>query len=43
MFRSFCQLHNLTPLRDVYADKGRSGFSSVIVVEAWDRLGRHTL
>jgi DNA invertase Pin-like site-specific DNA recombinase len=64
MFRSFCQHHNLTPLRDVYADRGRSGYKdehrrkgrlgqliaeakdgrfepgSVIVVEAWDRLGR---
>jgi DNA invertase Pin-like site-specific DNA recombinase len=26
MFRTFCQQHNLTPLRDVYADKGRSGY-----------------
>jgi DNA invertase Pin-like site-specific DNA recombinase len=63
-FRRFCQAHNLTPLRDAYTDKGRSGFhgehrakgdlkrlidaakggafepGSVVVVEAWDRLGR---
>jgi DNA invertase Pin-like site-specific DNA recombinase len=64
MFRSFCQQHNLTPLRDVYADRGRSGYhgahrkkgdlgklidaakdgrferGTVIVIEAWDRIGR---
>jgi DNA invertase Pin-like site-specific DNA recombinase len=65
MFRSFCKQHNLTPVRNVYRDKGKSGFhgehiqeggelrqlidaaksgafeqGSVIVVEAWDRLGR---
>jgi DNA invertase Pin-like site-specific DNA recombinase len=64
MFRAFCQRHNLTPLREVFADKGRSGYTdehrkrgrlgqlvamakdgafdpgTVIVVEAWDRLGR---
>jgi len=64
MFCSFCQQHNLTPLKDVFADKGRSGFKgvhlkkgqlgdllkaaqdgrfergTVVVVEAWDRLGR---
>jgi DNA invertase Pin-like site-specific DNA recombinase len=63
-FRRFCQRHNLTPLREVYADRGRSGYhdehrkkgrlgeliaaarngsiekGTVIVVEAWDRLGR---
>jgi DNA invertase Pin-like site-specific DNA recombinase len=63
-FRQFCQLHNLTPLPEVYADKGLSGYhgthrkkgklkgliaraeaggfekGTVIVVEAWDRLGR---
>jgi DNA invertase Pin-like site-specific DNA recombinase len=64
MFRAFCTRHNLTPLREVYADRGRSGYKdehrkkgrlgeliaavkderiepgTVIVVEAWDRLGR---
>jgi DNA invertase Pin-like site-specific DNA recombinase len=64
MFRDFCTHHNLTPLREVYADRGRSGYKdehrkkgrlgeliaavkderidpgTVIVVEAWDRLGR---
>jgi DNA invertase Pin-like site-specific DNA recombinase len=63
-FRHFCQRHNLTPLSEVYADRGRSGYKdehrkkgklgkliaaakdgrfeprSVIVIEAWDRLGR---
>jgi DNA invertase Pin-like site-specific DNA recombinase len=63
-FRNFCRRHNLTPLSEVYADRGRSGFhdehrkkgrlgqliaaakdgrfepGTVIVVEAWDRLGR---
>jgi DNA invertase Pin-like site-specific DNA recombinase len=63
-FRSFCQRHNLTPLAEVFADRGRSGYKdehrkkgrlgqliamakdgrfepgTVIVVEAWDRLGR---
>jgi DNA invertase Pin-like site-specific DNA recombinase len=63
-FRHFCQRHNLTPLSEVYADRGRSGYRdehrkkgklgqliaaakdgrfeprSVIVIEAWDRLGR---
>jgi DNA invertase Pin-like site-specific DNA recombinase len=63
-FRGFCSAHNLTPLSEVYADRGRSGFKdehrkrgrlgqlvqaakngqfergTVIVVEAWDRLGR---
>src|SRR5690242_12251633 len=64
MFKTFCQLHNLTPLSEVYADRGRSGYKdehrkkgrlgeliaaakdgkfepgTVIVIEAWDRLGR---
>jgi DNA invertase Pin-like site-specific DNA recombinase len=64
LFRGFCERHNLTPLGEVFADKGRSGYKdehrqkgrlgqliaaakdrrfepgSVIVVEAWDRLGR---
>jgi DNA invertase Pin-like site-specific DNA recombinase len=64
MFRDFCQRHTLTPLREVFADKGRSGYrdehrkkgrlgqlvamakdgafdpGTVIVIEAWDRLGR---
>jgi DNA invertase Pin-like site-specific DNA recombinase len=63
-FRRFCQRHNLCPLREVYADRGKSGYTgahrkkgrlgelieavksgriekgTVIVVEAWDRLGR---
>jgi DNA invertase Pin-like site-specific DNA recombinase len=63
-FRRFCQQHNLTPLSEVYADRGRSGYrdehrkkgrlgqliaaakggsferGSIIVIEAWDRLGR---
>jgi DNA invertase Pin-like site-specific DNA recombinase len=64
LFRQFCQLHNLTPSGEVYADPGRSGYhdehrkkgrlgqlvafakegrfeaGTVVVVEAWDRLGR---
>jgi DNA invertase Pin-like site-specific DNA recombinase len=64
MFRAFCARHNLTPLTEVFADRGRSGYKdehrkkgrlgqliamakdgrfeagTVIVVEAWDRLGR---
>jgi DNA invertase Pin-like site-specific DNA recombinase len=64
MFKTFCGQHGLTPLTEVYADKGKSGFKdehrkngrlgvliaeakagrfepgTVIVVEAWDRLGR---
>src|SRR5262245_45930457 len=64
MFRGFCERHQLIPLKDVYADRGRSGYKdehrkkgrlgqlialaksgglepgTVIVVEAWDRLGR---
>jgi DNA invertase Pin-like site-specific DNA recombinase len=63
-FRDFCNQHNLTPLSEVFADRGRSGYKdehrkkgrlgqliamakddrfeagTVIVVEAWDRLGR---
>jgi DNA invertase Pin-like site-specific DNA recombinase len=64
-FRDFCQGHNLTPVKEVFADRGRSGYKdehrkkgrlgqliamakvpgrfetgTVIVVEAWDRLGR---
>jgi DNA invertase Pin-like site-specific DNA recombinase len=64
MFRQFCQRHNLTPCKEVFADKGKSGYrdehrkkgrlgeliaaaddrrfepETVIVIEAWDRLGR---
>jgi DNA invertase Pin-like site-specific DNA recombinase len=64
LFRQFCQRHNLTPLSEIFADRGRSGYKdehrkkgrlgqliaiakdgrfepgTVIVVEAWDRLGR---
>jgi DNA invertase Pin-like site-specific DNA recombinase len=64
MYRDFCQRHNLTPLTEVFLDRGRSGYhdehrkkgrlgvliqhakegsfdpGTVIVVEAWDRLGR---
>jgi DNA invertase Pin-like site-specific DNA recombinase len=64
MFRDFCQRHDLTPLRQVFADRGKSGYKdehrrhgklgqliamakdgrfdpgTVIVIEAWDRLGR---
>ena len=64
LFREFCERHNLTPLAEVFADRGRSGYKdehrkkgklgvliryakdgrfepgTVIVVEAWDRLGR---
>jgi DNA invertase Pin-like site-specific DNA recombinase len=64
MFCEFCTRHNLTPLTEVFADRGRSGYhdehrrkgrlgqlvamakdgrfdpGTVIVVEAWDRLGR---
>jgi DNA invertase Pin-like site-specific DNA recombinase len=63
-FRAFCARHDLTPLPEVYADRGRSGYKdehrkkgrlgeliaaakdgrfepgTVIVIEAWDRLGR---
>src|SRR4051812_34079817 len=64
MFREFCRRYDLTPLVEVFADRGRSGYKdehrkkgrlghliaqakdgrfdpgTVIVVEAWDRLGR---
>jgi DNA invertase Pin-like site-specific DNA recombinase len=64
LFRQFCEIHNLTPLREAFTDRGRSGYKdehrkkgrlgqlvamakdgrfepgTVIVVEAWDRLGR---
>jgi DNA invertase Pin-like site-specific DNA recombinase len=64
LYRDFCQRHNLTPLPEVFADRGRSGYrdehrtkgrlgqlvalakdgrfepGTVVVVEAWDRLGR---
>jgi DNA invertase Pin-like site-specific DNA recombinase len=63
-YRDFCGRHNLTPLTEVFMDRGRSGYSDahrkkgrlgvliayakdgrfdpgdVIVIEAWDRLGR---
>jgi DNA invertase Pin-like site-specific DNA recombinase len=63
-YRDFCQRHSLTPLTEVFLDRGRSGYKdehrkkgrlgvliqyakdgqfepqSVIVIEAWDRLGR---
>jgi DNA invertase Pin-like site-specific DNA recombinase len=63
-FKTFCNLHNLTPLVETWNDRGRSGYhdehrkkgdlgrliaaakdgrfepGTVIVVEAWDRLGR---
>jgi DNA invertase Pin-like site-specific DNA recombinase len=64
LFRDFCARHNLTPVNEVFADRGKSGYKdehrqkgrlgqlialardgyfepgTVIVVEAWDRLGR---
>jgi DNA invertase Pin-like site-specific DNA recombinase len=64
LFKQFCDFHNLTPLSEVFADRGRSGYKdehrkkgrlgqliayakdgrfetgTIIVVEAWDRLGR---
>ncbi len=64
MFRDFCTRHNLTPLAEVFTDRGRSGYKdehrkkgrlgqlvamakyerfeagTVVVIEAWDRLGR---
>jgi DNA invertase Pin-like site-specific DNA recombinase len=64
LYRDFCQRHNLTPVAEIFADRGRSGYKdehrkkgrlgqliahakddrfepgTVIVVEAWDRLGR---
>ena len=27
MYRHFCERHNLTPGKEVFADKGRSGFT----------------
>ena len=63
-YRAFCQRHNLTPGKEVFADRGRSGYhgehrtrgrlgqlleaakegrfdpGTVVVIEAWDRLGR---
>src|SRR5262249_11244072 len=63
-FRDFCQRYHLTPLAEVFADRGLSGYKdehrkrgrlgqlialakdgrlepgTVVVVEAWDRLGR---
>ena len=64
MYRAFCLRHNLTPVLEIFTDRGRSGYrdehrkkgrlgqlvamakdgrfevGTVIVVEAWDRLGR---
>jgi DNA invertase Pin-like site-specific DNA recombinase len=64
LYRTFCERHNLTLGKEVFADRGRSGFSeehrkkgrlgklveaakdgqfdpgTVVVIEAWDRLGR---
>jgi DNA invertase Pin-like site-specific DNA recombinase len=64
LYRNFCQRHNLSPVAEIFADRGRSGYKdehrkkgrlgqlialakddrfepgTVIVVEAWDRLGR---
>src|SRR5262245_140643 len=63
-YRAFCDRHDLTPLTEVFLDKGKSGYKDehrkkgrlgvliqyakerrfdrgdVIVIEAWDRLGR---
>jgi DNA invertase Pin-like site-specific DNA recombinase len=63
-YKAFCERHNLTPGKEVFIDRGRSGYhdkhrksgrlgqliqaakdrrfepGTVIVVEAWDRLGR---
>lgn len=63
-YRAFCERHNLTPGKEVYADRGQSGYhgthrtkgrlgqlieaakdgrfdpGTVVVIEAWDRLGR---
>jgi DNA invertase Pin-like site-specific DNA recombinase len=63
-YRAFCERHNLTPGKEVFADRGKSGYhdehhtkgrlgeliaaakdgkfdpGTVVVVEAWDRLGR---
>jgi DNA invertase Pin-like site-specific DNA recombinase len=64
LYRDFCERHNLTPGKEVFADRGRSGYhdahrtkgrlgqliqaakdgrfdpGTVVVIEAWDRLGR---
>lgn len=64
LYRAFCERHNLTPGKEVFSDRGRSGYhgehrtkgklgqlieaakegrfdpGTVIVIEAWDRLGR---
>jgi DNA invertase Pin-like site-specific DNA recombinase len=64
LFAQFCRRHNLTPVREAFTDRGRSGYTdehrkkgrlgqlvalakdgrfepgTIIVVEAWDRLGR---
>lgn len=63
-YKAFCEQHNLTPGKEVYVDRGRSGYhgehrkkgrlgeliqaakdgrfdpGTIIVIEAWDRLGR---
>lgn len=63
-YKLFCERHNLTPGKEVFADRGRSGYhdehrtrgrlgklieaakagrfesGTVVVIEAWDRLGR---
>jgi DNA invertase Pin-like site-specific DNA recombinase len=63
-YKAFCERHNLAPGKEVFIDRGRSGYhgthrtkgslgvlvraakdgrfepGTVIVVEAWDRLGR---
>jgi DNA invertase Pin-like site-specific DNA recombinase len=64
LYKAFCERHNLTPGKEVFADRGRSGYhgahrtkgrlgqlieaakdgrfdpGTVVVIEAWDRLGR---
>src|SRR4051812_5310367 len=64
MFKQFCERHDLTPVSEVFADRGLSGYKdehrkrgrlgqlvavardggfergTVVVIEAWDRLGR---
>ena len=64
LYREFCERHDLSPGKEVFADRGRSGYhgehrtrgrlgqlidaakdgrfdpGTVIVIEAWDRLGR---
>jgi DNA invertase Pin-like site-specific DNA recombinase len=63
-YKTFCEFHNLTPGKEVFVDRGRSGYhgdhrkkgrlgelidaaksgrfdaGTVVVIEAWDRLGR---